>query len=616
MPLDPRGITGYAVCVTAASTTSAAADPLVGTTIGNVRLTARLGAGAMGVVYRGWHERLAREVAVKMLSQENQKTSSRERFLREGRAAAKVQHDHVVQVLEAGESGPTAYLVMELVIGHSLGEILDEVKARDGKGALPADVAARLGVGMALGIAAIHAKGIVHRDVKPDNVLVSSEKKAKIADLGLAKQLDEPELQRLTGSGMVVGTPLYVSPEAIREPSSIRPPADVYGLGATLYHALTGRPPFEGKTAYDVMRGHLEERPKAILELSPKVPAGLAQLVERCLHKDPAKRPTALELADLLGQGANLRAKANLGFLVVIAVATIAVVGAGFGAWWALQPGPPPPPPPAEARVHIAIDHPHVSVQVDGAAPVPLTRAGLLLTPGPHQLLVAADQPGARWSWQGAVEAVNGKTTTVDADLTTTALAEEVRVPIPGGGLLVRDGRPIGTDAAITCKEVGVFHVARWSLTAGSRSWAALTLRIGVDGKVAIEERPVATIPAGDAFWRTVDNDGAPVPAHHHVCWLVAEEARKVGNLPATAAWSRLRDRPEEPARELTAGWAQAVVSLIGVAVVRLPVATEARTLAERLGQPLWSAEGEQPPRVVGAHNATSAGVVLVPVKR
>ncbi|MFM2089816.1 MAG: hypothetical protein RLZZ127_305, partial [Planctomycetota bacterium] len=208
-----------------------ATDPLIGRTLAGVRIEARLGEGAMGVVYRGQHAGLARAVALKVLHP-SARGNAKERFLREGRAAAKVRHTNVVAVHDAGEAGGTAYLIMELVNGHSLGAILDQQQRLD-----PA-VVARLGSGIAEGLAAIHASGVVHRDLKPDNIMLGADQVVKIADMGLAKTLDDPDLLRLTGSGMVVGTPLYVAPEAIRDPQGITAKADIYSLGATLYHLL------------------------------------------------------------------------------------------------------------------------------------------------------------------------------------------------------------------------------------------------------------------------------------------------------------------------------------------------------------------------------------------
>jgi serine/threonine protein kinase len=309
-------------------------DPLLGKTLGNVRLTARLGQGAMGVVYRGWHNTAGCEVAVKILIDQSGQGHAKERFLREGQTAAKVRQENVVQVMEAGESGGNVYLVMELVIGHSLDRLIAE------KGAINPEEVARLGVGIAKGLAAIHEQGIIHRDIKPDNILISGDKKPKITDLGLAKQHDDPGLARLTATGMVVGTPLFVSPEAIRDTKTVTIATDIYSLGATLYCMLTGKPPFVAESPYEVMRSHLEERVRPIRELKPATPVGLANLVERCLHKSPEKRPTAQQLVGLFAQGANLRSGSSLGLYVFIAVVVVVILGGAILGWSLLQAKP------------------------------------------------------------------------------------------------------------------------------------------------------------------------------------------------------------------------------------------------------------------------------------
>lgn len=302
-------------------------DPLIGRTFGQVRLTARLGAGAMGVVYRGWHQRFDREVAVKLLiSKRDDKPNYRQRFLREGQAAAKVSHEHVVQVFDAGQHEHIAYMVMELVNGQSLGALLDE------DGPLAPDLVRRLGVGISLGLAAIHAKGILHRDIKPDNILVGADHKPKVADLGLAKQLDDPELQRLTATGMVVGTPLYLSPEAIRDPQTLDAKSDVYSLGATLYQMLIGKPPFNGDSPFEVMRGHLDRPPTPIRLQRPEVPVALAETVELCLAKDRGQRPTAMELAELLLEGT--RPKRARPWILVALILLAGLGLAALGIWW------------------------------------------------------------------------------------------------------------------------------------------------------------------------------------------------------------------------------------------------------------------------------------------
>jgi serine/threonine-protein kinase len=265
-------------------------DPLIGTVIGDVILLSRLGSGSMGVVYRGRSEKLDRNLAVKLI-REDHTEEERERFLREGRAAAQVHSDHVVRVYASGELAEHLYLVLELVEGESLGERIDR------EGALDPWQAAHIGVDTALGLAAIHAAGILHRDIKPANVLLAANGRAKIADLGLAKM---PDGLHLTATSALVGTPLYVAPEGVIDPKSLAAPADVYGLGATLYHALAGRAAFEHDDASVVIRAKLEQDPEPLTRIRPEIPAELARVVESCLQRTPELRPTAADLASEL----------------------------------------------------------------------------------------------------------------------------------------------------------------------------------------------------------------------------------------------------------------------------------------------------------------------------
>jgi serine/threonine-protein kinase len=262
-------------------------DPLIGTVLGDVILLSRIGSGSMGTVYRGRSEKLDRQLAVKLI-RDDPTEEERERFLREGRAAAQVHSEHVVRVFASGEVGEHLYLVLELVEGESLDVRLD----RDG----PLDpwMGAHIGVDAALGLAAIHTAGIVHRDIKPGNILIGTNGRAKIADLGLAKV---PDGLHLTATSALVGTPLYVAPEGIIDPKSLAAPADVYGLGSTIYHALAGRPPFDHEDPSVVIRMKLEQEPPPLLKLKPTVPADLAAAVERCLQRTPELRPSAADLA-------------------------------------------------------------------------------------------------------------------------------------------------------------------------------------------------------------------------------------------------------------------------------------------------------------------------------
>lgn len=304
------------------------ADPYRDRVYGNVKLCERIGEGSMGLVYRGRHQGIDRDVAVKLmpphLADDEQYLK---RFLREGRTAARIQHSNVVQVMDAGTAHGTAYLVLELVRGTSIGEVLDEQETME-----PGRVA-ELAVGIAEGLAAIHARGVLHRDIKPDNLLLNEAGEVKVTDLGLARELRDASISRLTATGMVVGTPLYVAPEAIRDNKTAGPKSDVYSLGATLYHMLTGRPPFDGDTPFDVMRAHIDLPPAPVRSLAPRTPPDFAALVERCLAKDPAERPSAAELADLLRARAARAGRwrgprAVLALLAVGAVLTIAAVTA------------------------------------------------------------------------------------------------------------------------------------------------------------------------------------------------------------------------------------------------------------------------------------------------
>ncbi len=265
-------------------------DPWIGSVVGGVILLSRLGAGAMGVVYRGRSESLDRNVAVKFI-REDHTPDERERFLREGRATAKIANDHVVRVYGTGACAEHLYQILELVDGETLAERID----RDG--ALDPWTVGHIGVECALGLAAIHQAGIIHRDIKPENVLIARNGKAKLSDLGLAKVPDEGQLTRTRA---VVGTPLYVAPEAVLDPRAITAAADVYGLGGTLYHAVAGRPAFDHPEPAMIIRAKLEDTLVPVRSVKSTVPPELAQVIENCLDRAPEKRPTAEALVGTL----------------------------------------------------------------------------------------------------------------------------------------------------------------------------------------------------------------------------------------------------------------------------------------------------------------------------
>jgi hypothetical protein len=248
-----------------------------------------LGRGGMGVVLRARDERVGREVAIKLLLRGREADeAARQRFLREGATLSKIRHHHVVAVHDAGESDGVPYLVLDLVEGESL----HEKTARSGP--LPPLEVAQLGAQIADGLEAAHSQGVLHRDLKPDNILLEEGGRALLTDFGLAKDLDRlGETQRLTQSSVYMGTPGYWSPEqASGKPDRITRASDVFGLGATLYGLLTGRAPFEAPSFLALVVVTMEEDPPP---LSREIPAGLRAVVEACLAKDPHDRYPSAE---------------------------------------------------------------------------------------------------------------------------------------------------------------------------------------------------------------------------------------------------------------------------------------------------------------------------------
>ena len=273
-------------------------DPWLGVRFGQVETVCRISQGSMGLVYRGHHQLLQTDVAVKIMITRDQAKAElhRQRFLREARAAARIRHPNVVQVIDVGNTDENGiYLIMELVEGPNLSRRLDEHGRMADQELLP------VARGIAEGLAAIHQLGIIHRDIKPDNILIDPLGMPKISDLGLARMVDEADAQGLTATGMVLGTPTYISPEAICDSSSADAKSDIYSLGVTLYHLLSGRPPFAGRTISDLMRAHLAGEHTPLRQVVPQADAQLCKIIESCLALDPKNRPTAGELALQLG---------------------------------------------------------------------------------------------------------------------------------------------------------------------------------------------------------------------------------------------------------------------------------------------------------------------------
>jgi hypothetical protein len=254
-----------------------------------------VGRGGMGVVLKGFDEKLHRVVAIKVLAPELAASgTARQRFTREARAAAAVSHDHVVTIYAVEEGHRPPYLVMQFVDGGSLQAKLDA----GGPPGLTEIL--RIGLQTAEGLAAAHRQGLVHRDVKPANILLENGvERVKITDFGLARAADDASL---TQPGVIAGTPLYMSPEqAAGEPVDHR--SDLFSLGSVLYALCTGRPPFRAGGTLAVLKRVVDDAPRPIAELNPEVPGWLCDLIARLHAKNPADRfPSAQAVADLLGQ--------------------------------------------------------------------------------------------------------------------------------------------------------------------------------------------------------------------------------------------------------------------------------------------------------------------------
>lgn len=264
---------------------------------GRYRLAESIGRGGMGEVWRAYDETLARHVAVKLLLPQDSDPTATSRFRLEAQTAARIDHPNVVGVRDFGEYDNRLFLVMELVEGPSLATTLTR------SGALPAERVARIAAQAAAGLAAAHRQGIVHRDIKPGNLLLDSDGTLKIGDFGIARFMDDPGAA-LTATGQIVGTSLYLAPERALGKTA-GPASDVYALGCVLYQLLTGRPPFQADTAVAILHQHLDAAPVPPRELGvPGLPPAFESYLLGLLAKEPEHRPAAQQAADWFADGA------------------------------------------------------------------------------------------------------------------------------------------------------------------------------------------------------------------------------------------------------------------------------------------------------------------------
>ncbi len=302
-----------------------------GRVLNHYEIVRLLGKGGMGEVYLARDRKLGREVALKVLPAElvaNQER--RERFEREARSVAALQHPNIVTLHSIEDAEGMIFLVMELIGGKPLSEVIP-------RGGLPLDRFLEIAIPLADAVAAAHARGITHRDLKPDNVLIDEQGRAQILDFGLAKVTEPVGLgaasleptEALTGEGKIVGTIAYMSPEQV-EAREVDARSDIFSLGVMLYEMATGARPFDGDTSMSVLTSILRDEPRLVTERNQRLPRYLGRIVKRCLQKDPSRRfQSALDLRNDL-----VELKEELASGELPSPATAQATGAGAKRRW------------------------------------------------------------------------------------------------------------------------------------------------------------------------------------------------------------------------------------------------------------------------------------------
>jgi tRNA A-37 threonylcarbamoyl transferase component Bud32 len=355
------------------------ADPAMPPALGDFRILREVGRGGMGVVYEAEQASLKRRVALKVLRFGGAADAeAMERFRREAETVARLHHTNIVPVFAVGCEGGVHFFAMQFIAGRSLAAVLEETKAKGPP--LEARTVAGWGVQAAEALAHAHARGVVHRDVKPSNLLLDAEGIVWLTDFGLARRSDEATL---TVAGALLGTPRYMSPEqaaTARRPVDQR--SDVYSLGATLYELATGRPVFEAPTARQLLEQIATAEPVPPRQVRRGLPRDLETILLKCLAKEPGRRyATAQELADdlrrlvngdpikarrpnLLARTVRWARRQRIGAVRAALAAILVTLCAVGGVWYGLSSDNPPDPPPALVRLLLRTDGPPLKLEL------------------------------------------------------------------------------------------------------------------------------------------------------------------------------------------------------------------------------------------------------------
>lgn len=254
-----------------------------GTVFGSYRIVKEIGKGGMGQVLLARHSHLERDAALKILSPQIAKDQTFvQRFMQEAKLAARLNHPNIVHIYDFGQVEERYYIAMEFVDGPSLGALLRHW------GSFPEEQALMLMRQACVALSAAHGAGLIHRDIKPDNFMITKQWQLKLVDLGLARQVDED--LGLTATGFSAGTPHYISPEQVEGRRDLDPRVDIYSLGATLYHLLTGKPPFAGATGAKVMMAHLQADRPDPRSLKPELSPGITTVIRKMMAIDRESR--------------------------------------------------------------------------------------------------------------------------------------------------------------------------------------------------------------------------------------------------------------------------------------------------------------------------------------